>query len=73
MCLNLTPAPWKSARTRDRGPVHSGALIYENRADICSAMLSDAEGANGSCYYSFTGISVSHTVWLGFVFGTNTE
>lgn len=39
MCVNLTPAPLKSARTRDRtGPVHRGALTYENRADICRAM-----------------------------------
>ena len=36
MCLNLTPG--KVARTRGTGPVHRGALMYENRADICSAM-----------------------------------
>lgn len=38
ICLNLTPAPWKLARTRGRGPVHRGTLQYENRADICCAM-----------------------------------
>lgn len=35
MCLNLTLAPWKLARTRDRGPVYRGT---DERADNCSAM-----------------------------------
>lgn len=34
VCLNLTPAPWKLARTRDRG-----TLPCEKRLDICSAMF----------------------------------
>lgn len=37
MCLNLAPAPWKLAVTRDRGPVQRGNL-YVKSADICSAM-----------------------------------
>lgn len=40
MCLNLTPAVWKSAaRTRDSRPVvHGRVLIYETQADISSAI-----------------------------------
>lgn len=33
-CLNLTPTPWKLARTRDRGTLQCG-----RRLDICSAMF----------------------------------
>lgn len=37
MCLDLAPAPWKLAVTRDRGPVQRGNLYVTNAA-ICSAM-----------------------------------
>ncbi|MEQ2211538.1 hypothetical protein XENOCAPTIV_005597 [Xenoophorus captivus] len=37
-CLNLTPALWKSARTRD-GALRGRALMCETRADISSAMF----------------------------------
>lgn len=37
MCLNLAPAPWKFAVTRDTGPVQRGSLCVKS-ADICRAM-----------------------------------
>lgn len=59
ICLNLTPAPWKLARTRDRGPVHRGTLQYEKSADICCAMPEQNRQSNGLCWSWFAVITVS--------------
>lgn len=59
ICLNLTPAPWKLARTRGSGPVYRGTLQYENRADICCAMLEQNRQSNGLCWRGFAVITVS--------------
>lgn len=62
-CLNLTPTPWKLARTRDRGTLQCG-----RRLDICSAMFeqhrTNGLGARGTHNVTTNTCGVSLSIYI---------